>query len=44
MGHMDEAQRELEVLKDLAPKESLVYFLMGKVLYWFMDRSFVRQS
>jgi len=31
LGHLDKAQEELEILKDLAPKESLVYFLMGKV-------------
>lgn len=31
LGHLDKAMEELEKLKELAPKESLVYFLMGKV-------------
>ena len=38
MDHMEKTQRALEVLGDLAPKESLVYLLMGKViLCWLID-------
>jgi tetratricopeptide (TPR) repeat protein len=31
LGHMDDALKELMILKDLAPDEAMVHFLLGRL-------------